>query len=221
MRRFWVDVVPGDGAINRKFKMLKIAGRYRLGAEAKYTGYKKAVAKAASLLQPLHGFVRVRLVFHTARRSGLVCPDDGELYSVDSRHIARVDAAHTSLMDVDASVKATLDGLVDGGLIKDDVAVVELEVRKRIAMRDAEGVSVEVSRLDTGTLRTHAHGVDRVAVYRELRSHLPAISFPDVDFATVSELESALEWARDPEQGTGDCPMWCHPYLEGAPSCDA
>lgn len=220
-RRFWVDIIPGDGAINRKAKLLKIAGRYQVGAEAKYKRYKRDIAKAASRMKPVDGFVRASFIFHAKTRSGLVCLPDEKVVKIEAKDIKKTDCAYTSLMDVDAPTKATLDGLADGGLFRDDVVVVELELRKRVAAHRAEGVSIEVSTLDYGTLGSYPHGVDRLRAYDELKPHLPAIAFVDVDFATVGELESALEWARDPEQDVNDCPMWCTQYLEGAPECDA
>lgn len=119
---FVIDARPGQGRINGRAKMQARGGKRRIGKSDAYRGFVGAVARAA---EAQRGKVETF-------RSGVLAVAI-TIYCETQRHLDRLPAGYElGELDVDAPIKAILDGLQAGRLVDDDVRIAEVHVRKRL-----------------------------------------------------------------------------------------
>lgn len=116
--QFTVDIQPGDGRINGRFEINAInrAGHSTLRKSVRYRSYVEHVAHACRgrCERFDSGLCSVSMVFYWPTQ-------DHETLGRNAKYPRG---------DVDASIKATLDGLQLAGVIDDDARVVEVRARK-------------------------------------------------------------------------------------------
>lgn len=114
--RLVVPIAPGEGAINRRFVSV---ARGRMVTAKRYRSFTAAVAEQAQAAAAVHGRF-----------------EQGEVAVAIVEYWPRLHRTHgnagIAFGDVDAPVKAVLDGLKAGGLLDDDARVVEVHAKKRV-----------------------------------------------------------------------------------------
>lgn len=120
---FEVLVRPGLGRINgRAVLQQRRGGKRAIGKSDAYRSYCAEVSFAAAAQLGQVGCFRGGLL-------GVAVT----FYVESVRHLEAIPEGFLLAdLDVDASIKATLDGLQQGGLLDDDARVVELHARKRV-----------------------------------------------------------------------------------------
>lgn len=135
---FVVRVDPALGRINGRTKLATAGRGGRVFAKTSdpYREYKGAISLGAAAMRK-RGYPRLDAGI-------LACAIT--FYSKRQRHLENLPGGCAlPLLDCDATIKATLDGLAKGGLIDDDARIVEQHVRK--IHSDEPRVAIAVWRL--------------------------------------------------------------------------